>query len=1113
MTDIRQWLESLGLGQYADAFEENAIDQDTLLELDHELLKEVGVKAIGHRVAILKSIQSPISESEPRRESEAQQTQSRPPAIDEAERRQLTVMFADLVGSTELSQKLDPEDLQEVIRAYQDTTKAVIEQNGGFVARYMGDGVLAYFGYPQAHEDDTERSIRAGIELAERIPKLGMVAELAVRVGIATGPVVVGEMIGEGASRESSVVGETPNLAARLQSVADSNRVVISERTRQLVGARFELEALAPRLLKGIGGPVPLYVARREFRTQSRFAARTGSRLTPLVGREEEVALLEKRWATSQSGQGQIVLVTAEAGMGKSRLVEEIRDVISGEQQAPSLFQCSQHHENSAFHPVLAQLESSVFVEPGDEETGRLDRLRTNLLRLGGISESAIVLIARLLGLVADVLPPELRTLDSHDLRERTLNALVHYVITTCEVGSGVCIFEDVHWADPSSLELIDRLAEACDLSRCLVLVTSRPGFVASWIDLPHCSVIHLSRLGSVDSTTLARTVVGSDDLPTPGLLTTVIDRAGGNPLFIEELARALSQSEGQDAVEASRTIPATLHDSLMGRLDALGSGKSVAQCGCVLGREFDLGTLRSVWDGNDETLTKGLEELQDAGLLFSRTTEFEEWFQFKHALVQDTAYGSLLRARRSTLHERAARALLVCRESLAENQPELLAHHLTEAHQHAEAIAYWYRAGERAIEQSSYQEGATHLRRGLQIVRELKDDPMAYKLEADLLVTLGPALLVLCGYSASEVGRTYERLRTLYEQHDDLSEHVAPTLQGLRLYSAWRGDLHTGELVAAELLAYGRKTNNALHQLEGHKAVAILHFWQGRLGASKEHFKLALAIAESSETERLHHLRYDADSRATCLSFLSWNEWALGFPQKAEVVSREAVTSARDSGHHFTLGEILAMRCWLLQFQGRFEEALSVSKETQELALERDFPVWHALASLVEGSCFIARGDGLEGLSRIEQALRVWSEMGYVHWLPHHYAALAVAHERVGDLGRAQEFILQAAQLAVDSGELLWMPELKRLEGHFLIALDRRDEAEQRLQQAISEAREQGSKLWELRAARDLARLLSGRSQMSRAFHLLAPVYGSFTEGFDTADLEEAKILLDELS
>lgn len=1113
MIDIRQWLDSLGLGQYADAFEKNAIDQEILLELNHELLKEVGVTAIGHRVAILKSIRSLGLKSEPRREPKAQQTHFRPAAIDEAERRQLTVMFADLVGSTELSQKLDPEDLRDVIRAYQDATKTVIEENGGFLARYMGDGVLAYFGYPKAHEDDAERSVRAGIELAERIPKLGTDTELAVRVGIATGPVVVGEMIGQGASRESSVVGETPNLAARLQSIAESNSVVISERTRELVGARFEIETLAPKLLKGIEGSVRSYMPRKELQSQSRFAVRTGSRLSPLIGREEEVALLKTRWATSQSGQGQIVLVIAEAGMGKSRLVEEIGGVDLGEQQKPIRFQCTQHHENSAFHPLLAQLESSISDDRENEGSDRYDRLRESLLRLGGISKLAVALIARSLGMGADVLPPALKTLDSHDLRERTFDALVCYVIAACEAVSGVCIFEDVHWADPSSLELIERLAEKCNASRCLVLMTSRPGFVAPWTDLPHCSVIQLSRLSAGDTANLARSIAGSGDLLNPELLATIVDRAGGNPLFVEELTRALSQPEVQHAVEVSRTIPVSLHDSLMERLDALGPGKSVAQCGCVLGREFDLETLRHMWDGNVETLTDGLEELQDAGLLFNRATEFEKRYQFKHALVQDAVYGSLLRAKRATLHERAARALLVCREMLAENQPELLAYHFTEARQYGEAVAYWYRAGARAIKQSSYQEGATHLQRGLQIVHDLKDDPTAYKLEADLLVTLGPALFVLRGYSASDVGRTYERLRALCAQHDDLCEHVTPTLQGLRLYSAWCGDLHTGELVAAELLAHGEKTNNALHLLEGYKAVAILNFWQGRLEASRDYFESAMSIVESSGSERVHQIRYDADSRATCLSFLSWNEWILGFPEKAEQISQEAVSSARDSGHHFTVGEILAMRCWLLKLQGQFSEALLVSKETQELALERGFSIWHALSLLVEGCCLVARGNNIDGLRRIEQGLRTWGELGHVHWLPHHYATLAVAHEGVGDLNQALEYILQASQIAVESGELFWMPELKRLEGRFLIAFDRNDEAEQCLQQSISEAREQGAKLWEMRAACDLARLLSECDQVDRALDLLSPVYGSFTEGFETPDLKKAKTLLDGFS
>jgi class 3 adenylate cyclase len=1108
MAGIRQWLGSIGLTQYAESFEQNDIVPSLLPELNEQDLERLGVTSLGHRKRLLKEIAT--------LDSDAQQPPKRsvqsglPRAI---ERRQLTVMFVDLVGSTALSQSLDPEDLGELNRIYQNATRIVIEDSGGFVAKYLGDGILVYFGYPKAREDDAERAVRAALKVVKRTSQLDAESELQVRIGIATGSVVVGEMIGEGASQENSVVGATPNLAARLQEIASPGSVLISDQTSRLLGTRFELRELPPQSLKGFEAPVRAFTVEHELQGQSRFSVRTGRYLSSFVGRSEEIEILKRRWEKGRSGNGQIVLVSAEPGMGKSRLVQEACNAISGGLADIALFQCSKDYENSSFHPVLAHMETASHGTKISGDLNRVGQLKRHLRKNGNLTENAIALISRSLNLGTSELSYELRQLDPFQLRERTLVALSQYVVSEAEASLGICVFEDLHWADPSTLELIERVVETCVASRCVILMTTRPGFAAAWADLPNCSIIQLPRLDHKDAEILARSAREPGPAVDTESIQTVIDRAGGIPLFVEELARSATEVDRDGTDHSSHAIPATLHDLLMARLDALEHGKAIAQLGSVLGREFSLETLRRIWDGMDSSLEKGLEELRQAGLVFGRVRDNDSHAQFKHALVQDAAYGSLLRSKRSFLHGRVAQALLTENKLQSEIQPELIAHHLTAAHEFEEAIAYWSKAGERALSQTSYKEGAAHLQHGLGIVGELEDIGRAQQLEADLLAALGPALIVLRGYASREVGRTYERLRSLIDRNSQLSEYLAPAQQGLRLYFLWRGELATAGKVATELLAHGNRTGDLSQKLEGHKAVAICLLWQGRLQDSRREFHSALAIADTANTKRPDNVRYDADSRSTCLSILSWNEWVLGRSEKAEEISLKAVESARASGHHFTLGEILALRCWFLHLQRRHVEAMQVSLETQALAIERDFPVWRALALLVEGSCRVFRGDVTGGVSRIEEALQMWSELGCALWLPHHYSALAVGHLQLGDLIQAQRLLVLARDAADGSGEQFWVPEILRLEALVLRSLGDQAGAEERLEGAIDAACKQGAKMWEVRATRDVAHLLAEQARRDDASYRLSRVYSTFSEGLETPDLRDVKALLEDLS
>ncbi len=709
MTGIREWLDSLGLGQYAGAFEENAIDFRALPELTEDDLKELGLK-LGHRriiqraIAELRAAQAPSSAPsalvgspspaspsatrgspaiEPRTAASSATESATPafparaspaPIAGEAERRQLTVMFCDLVGSVALGERMDVEDYRDLLARFRDAVVGAVTRYGGFVARHQGDGLLVYFGYPQAHESDAERAVRAGLEAVRAIAHLEHPYDVTpqVRVGIATGPAVVGDVLATGASARSELaaLGPTPNLAARLQIEAEPDSVIVSETTRVLIEGLFELDALPARALKGFAEGITPYRVRSELRGQSRFAARSGAHLSPFVGREEELELLTRRWTRVKAGQGQVELVVGEAGIGKSRLVEQLRAHISAEPHELLILQCSPYHETSALYPWIAALERTLGFAETDQARARLDRLARHLEAIGEPGEETLGLIAHLLSIDAGDRFAGIEAMEAPKRRERMLRALVDYVRTRAGAAPVLCAIEDVHWADPSTLELLNRLVEAIESERVLLVVTARPGFDADWTDLPHARVLSLSRLNQREGERLASAVAAAHSALLADALDEILYRAGGNPLFIEELTRAVAQSGDPRSVRP--IIPATLRDSLMARLDASEAGKAVAQCASVVGRTVEAELLDAVWEGAPERLAEGLDALERMGLV-SRQGEGEfARYAFKHILVRDTAYESLLREPRAALHHRVALALERCHPEMRRNQPAL---------------------------------------------------------------------------------------------------------------------------------------------------------------------------------------------------------------------------------------------------------------------------------------------------------------------------------------------------------------------------------------------------------------------------------------------------------
>ena len=792
--DIVVWLRSLGLGKYEAAFRENEIDETVLASLTHETLKELGVTAVGHRLKLLDAIASLPKDASGKPSSvDAATTSSALSAKpeDRAERRQVTVMFSDLVGSTALSARMDPEDLREVISAYQKCVAETVQRFGGFVAKYMGDGVLVYFGYPQAHEDDAERAVRAGLELVAAVGGLKTHAPLQARVGIATRLVVVGDLIGSGASQEQAIVGETPNLAARLQGVAEPNSVVIAESTRKLLGNLFELEDLGHKELRGIAGVVRAWTALRPASIESRFEAFHPSGLTDLVGREEELDLLLRRWSRAKIGEGQVVLLSGEAGIGKSRLTAALLERLASELHTRIRSFCSPQHTESAFYPIIGQMERAAKLGRDDKPRAKLDKLDA-LLAQSSTSTPDAALFAEMLSLPNDGRYPAL-DLTPQQCRQRTLDALVSQIATLSRQNPVLIIFEDAHWADPTSLELFGRIVDKIPTRRVLLIVTFRPEFEPPWVGRPHVSAVNLNRLGERDIASMIDGVTGNKPLPASTRLD-IIERTDGIPLFVEEMTKAVLEAGSWEALRTASavplstlTVPASLHASLMARLDRLGSAKEVSQIGAVIGREFSHALLAAVAHKSETELQSALDRLMAGGLLFRQGVPPLATYLFKHALVQDAAYGTLLREPRRALHARIAETLASQFAEIVENQPELLARHCTEAGLIEKAAGLWGQAGQRSLARSALIEAVAQLTRALDQIATVPATPSLRREQIKLNVGLANALMHTKGHAAPETKAAFDQARSLIEQEEALGEPLDdPLLLFSVLYGFW---------------------------------------------------------------------------------------------------------------------------------------------------------------------------------------------------------------------------------------------------------------------------------------------------------------------------------------
>jgi class 3 adenylate cyclase/predicted ATPase len=1118
--DIDAWLRGIGLAQYAEMFRANDIDIELLGRLTNDDLKDIGVVSFGHRKKLLEAIAElagtfPVSP----------QPASEPKARDAAERRQVTVMFSDLVGSTALSARMDPEDLREVIAAYQKCVAETVGRFGGFVAKYMGDGVLVYFGYPQAHEDDAERAVRAGLELVAAVSDLKTHAALQTRVGIATGVVVVGDLIGSGAAQEQAVVGETPNLAARLQGIAEPNSVVIADNTRKLLGNLFDLEDLGAKILKGIAGSsVRAWAALRPSSVESRFEGLHGSALTELVGREEELELLLQRWSKAKTGEGQVVLLSGEAGIGKSRLTAALLERLVEEPHTRLRYFCSPQHTDSAFFPIIRQMERAAGFTHTDTGQAKLDKLDA-VLALASTSKQDEALFADLLSLPNDGRYPALE-LTPQQRRQKTLEALGSQLVALSRSRPVLMIFEDAHWADPTSLEAFGRAVDQTATHPVLLLINFRPEFEPPWIGLPHVTILTINRLTRHEVEAVIDRVCGNKLVPA-GIRQDIVERTDGIPLFVEEMTKAVLEAESQSAAEhaaaaipsPAAAVPASLYASLMARLDRLGPAKEVAQIGAALGREFSHALLAAVTRKPEAELRPALDRLVGAGLLFRQGAPPQATYLFKHALVQDAAYGTLLREPRRALHWRIAETLESGFPEIAENQPEVLARHCTEAALIEKAASVWGKAGQRSIERSALVEAEAQLTRALDQIRTLPSTPALRRAEIKLQVALITPLMHVKGYAAPETKAAAERARMLIEQAEGMGEpQEDPLLLFSVLYGFWIANLlaFNGDAVrdlAAHFLTLAEKQTATGPLMVGHRLMGISLLSTGDVTQGRTHLDRALALYNPVEHASLT-ARFGQDARVSILSYRGLALVLLGYPDTALTDVDRAVEYARDIGQAASLMFALEHTSLVNWLCGNYEAAKAHADECFTLADEKSSLFWKAAAMLARGDALALKGSAAEAVETITSGLAAWRTTGSTMWLPLHMSCLATGYAGLGQFDEARRCISEAIGTIATTKERWFEPEVDRAAGEIALKSPEQGaaKAETYFKRALAIARKQQAKSWELRAAMSLARLWRDQGKPQQARELLAPIYGWFTEGFDTRDLKEAKALLDEL-
>jgi class 3 adenylate cyclase/predicted ATPase len=1124
---VSAWLDSLGLGTYREAFQRNAITWDVLPELNQGDLESLGV-LLGHRKILLRAIaQLPSSAEAPGRATiPGAVNPELPPLLperDHAERRQLTVVFCDLVDSTALSRRVDPEDLQDIIRRFLDACSQAIGRFNGYIAKYMGDGMLVYFGYPRAHENDAERAVYAGLALLDTVqalnrenphPEFG----IAARIGIATGPVVVGEVMGQDTAKERSVFGETPNLAARLQALAQPNQLVIDPTTKRLVGNTFDIADLGAVTLKGFDTPVQAWQVLSSRESVSRFDSYRASHLTNFVGREQEISLLLGRWREAVDGEGQVVLLCGEAGIGKSRIAYRLCDRLADENPQRIQFQCSPYHTNTALYPAINVLREAAGLTSQDGPTLQLDKLDVLASESGIDNRATVALFADLLSIPGDHRCPPL-TMSSETRKEMTLEALVHHLQKLADRSPVLFIVEDAHWLDPTTLDLLTRIINRIRQMRLLLLITFRPEFKPVWADYSHVTLLTLSRLPRRQSAELVAALTGGKALP-PEVQQAILAKTDGVPLYIEALTDNVVESglltEGNESFTlkgplTGLPIPDSLQALLMERVDRLGSAKDIVQTGAAIGREFSYELVRATVDVTDSQLREALDRFVSSGLMFQEGEIPRATYHFKHALVQEAAYSTLPKKPRRLLHARIAKTLEGSYPERVNMEPELLAYHYEQAGLAESAVKYWFRAARRDAERSANIEALHHFHRALDVLKDLPQGLERDALELEILIARGAPLLSVKGYASDEMEHNYRRAKELSQEHSD-AEHQFRAIWGLWVFHLVRGQLAKARDLAEHLLALATREHSSDLLVEAHRNLGTTYFYLGRFDEAKTHLLTAKSLYDPTQ-HRSHAVRFGQDPGITSRIYLARTLWILGEVEHVEPLALEAIGMARELEHPFTRVFTLCFLSWIYSTVRDANRTRELTDEAIALSTQYGFELGLAWAMAVQGWALAEQGQE-DGLSTLLQGMSAFRATGASINNTHTFALLAEIYLRLNRIDEGLSVIEEAQKFAATWEELFWQAELLRLKGELLLRQSGQSvpAAEQCLSDALKIAQDQHATMLELRAATSLARFWKTRNKVDEATRILQSVCAKFNEGVENLELSEAKTVLAQL-
>jgi class 3 adenylate cyclase/tetratricopeptide (TPR) repeat protein len=1117
---ICDWLTQQGLEQYSAVFTEHEITLDVLANLTESDIDCLGLPT-GPRRRLIVAIRALAPATRPQSLVPHSHPTAEPSIVSHAvDRRQLTVMFCDMVGSTELAHRLDPEQLRELMHAYYQSCREVVARYSGHVAQYWGDGLMVYFGWPSAHEDDAERGVRAALEMVDAVKELIVEPPLRVRIGVATGTVVVGQTPSDDNAQAELAVGETPNLASRLQGLAGPDEVIVAASTRHLIGGHFELSDLGAHSLKGIPREVHAWRIHAVRRAVGRFDATHGGEvLTPMVGRKEEISRLSHGWRQACRGNGQVVLVRGEPGIGKSRLTRTFREQLVKTSYTVVRYQCSQFHLNSPLYPVTEQIEYAARFARDDTSEQKLDKLKAVMLGDPAERAEAASLIAALFALPVSRYASV--ALSPQKQKERTLEVLVGQLRSLCQRKPVLIVFEDAQWIDPTSQDLVDALIPQVKEMFLFMIITFRPEYTPHWVEQSHVATLSLDPLEQREGAELVNNVTEGKSLPRE-VLDNIVARTDGVPLFLEELTKSVLESGMLRAVgdqyalqdpELAQEIPTSLRDSLLARLDRLSSVKSVIEIGACIGREFSFDLLARISSLHREELEEGLRMLTEAGLVYSRGAPRHATYAFKHALVQDVAYDSLLKTKRHLLHARIARVLQRDFADRIVNEPESLAHHLTQAGDLVAALPWWCEAGKLAMRRAALREAVSHFKRGLVLIEQIPCTPERDALELSIRQPFHASLVGLRGWPAAEVTENGKAILELVERSGDRQA------LGVGLWVLWANTITQGRVAdslewSQRMLTEGDQSGDNDLLILGNAGAMISYFYLGELIEARARGERVLALYDPRNAARLMQLTAHDFKTVVGTWACQWT-WMLGYPDEAVRISDEKDDYARQLGHPFNLGFALSLGAYAFGYRSEPGRLLERVAEADRLEQKHSVPfVNQVMVRQAEGLARLRNGQYPEAIFLLQNSLESWNKYGGHSRVPYLKSALAEAVARNGDLDQALTILGECLEQIERPGwqERSHLAEVLRLKGWLLMHQGKSEAAEVALRASIDWARQQQAKSWELRSTTTLAGLLASRGERAAARAILEPIYSWFTEGFDTHDLKAAQSLIESL-